>query len=180
MLSINTIKPAEGANRSKKRVGRGMGSGHGKTAARGYNGQLSRAGAGIRPGFEGGQMPLHRRLPKRGFSKWRRKDYNEINIGTLQRAIDDKRLDASTPLDVAVLVETGVLRRAKDGLRVLGNGELKAKLTLRVDHATASAKAAIEKAGGSITLIEKKILAADEAKRKKSEAKKKPAVKGGK
>jgi large subunit ribosomal protein L15 len=122
-------------------------------------------------------MPLHRRLPKRGFNKWRRKDYNEINIGALQQAIDAKRLDASKPVDVASLVAAGVLRRAKHGLRLLGDGEITAKLSLTVDHATASAKAAIEKAGGSITLIEKKILPADEAKRKKSEAKKSKSAK---
>jgi large subunit ribosomal protein L15 len=123
-------------------------------------------------GFEGGQMPLHRRLPKRGFNKWRRKDFNVINVGALQQAIDDKRLDASKPVDVASLVASGLLRRAKDGVRLLGNGAIKAKLALTVDHASVSAKTAIEKAGGSIKLIEKKVLPADEAKRKKTEAKK--------
>jgi large subunit ribosomal protein L15 len=116
-------------------------------------------------------------LPKRGFNKWRRKDYNEINLGFLQQAIDDKRVDASKPLDVATLVEAGVLRRPKDGLRLLGNGEIKSKVKLTVDHATASAKSAVEKAGGSITIIEKKVLAADEEKRKKSEAKKAKSAK---
>ena len=178
-MRLNEIKDKTGSRKFRVRIGRGIGSGVGKTGGRGGKGQTARAGVAL-AGFEGGQMPLHRRLPKRGFSKWRRKDYNEINIGTLQQAVDDKRLDASKPLDVAALVEAGVLRRPKDGLRVLGNGEIKAKLALTVDHATASAKAAIEKAGGSVTLIEKKVLAADEAKRKKSEAKKKPAVKGGK
>ena len=153
------------------RIGRGIGSGLGKTGGRGGKGQTARTGVAI-GGFEGGQMPLHRRLPKRGFNKWRRKDYNEINVGALQSAVDAKRLDATKPVDVAALVAAGVLRRAKDGLRLLGNGEIKAKLALTVDHASASAKAAIEKAGGSIKLIEKKVLPADEAKRKKSEAKK--------
>ena len=178
-MRLNEIKDKAGSRKVRVRIGRGIGSGVGKTGGRGGKGQTARSGVAI-GGFEGGQMPLHRRLPKRGFSKWRRKDFNEINIGALQQAVDDKRLDASKPLDVAGLVEAGVLRRPKDGLRVLGDGEIKAKLTLTVDHATVSAKAAIEKAGGSITLIEKKVLAADEAKRKKSEAKKKPAAKSGK
>jgi large subunit ribosomal protein L15 len=122
-------------------------------------------------------MPLHRRLPKRGFNKWRRKDYNEINIGSLQQAVDEKRLDAGKPVNLEALVAAGILRRGKDGLRVLGSGEITAKLALTVDHATGTARAAIEKAGGSITLIEKKVLPADEAKRKKSAAKKAAANK---
>jgi large subunit ribosomal protein L15 len=176
-MRLNEIKDKVGARKERVRIGRGIGSGVGKTGGRGGKGQTARSGVAI-GGFEGGQMPLHRRLPKRGFNKWRRKDYNEINIGTLQQAIEAKRIDASKPVDVASLVEAGVLRRPKDGLRLLGNGEIKAKLKLTVDHATATAKAAIEKAGGSITVIEPKILAADEAKRKKTEAKKgKPAKK---
>lgn len=183
-MRLNEIKDKVGSRKVRVRIGRGIGSGVGKTGGRGGKGQTARSGVAI-GGFEGGQMPLHRRLPKRGFNKWRRKDYNEINIGALQQAVDDKRLDASKPLDLATLVEAGVLRRPKDGLRVLGAGEIKAKLAMTVDHATVSAKAAIEKAGGSITLIEKKVLPADEAKRKKSEAKKsapkkKPGAKGGK
>jgi large subunit ribosomal protein L15 len=170
-MRLNEIKDKAGARKFRVRIGRGIGSGVGKTGGRGGKGQTARSGVAI-GGFEGGQMPLHRRLPKRGFTKWRRKDYNEINIGALQQAIDDKRLDASKPVDVASLVASGLLRRAKDGLRLLGNGEIKAKLALTVDHASASAKTAIEKAGGSIKLIEKKVLPADEAKRKKSEAKK--------
>lgn len=183
-MRLNEIKDKVGSRKVRVRIGRGIGSGVGKTGGRGGKGQTARSGVAI-GGFEGGQMPLHRRLPKRGFNKWRRKDYNEINIGALQQAVDDKRLDASKPLDLATLVEAGVLRRPKDGLRVLGAGEIKAKLAMTVDHATVSAKAAIEKAGGSITVIEKKVLPADEAKRKKSEAKKsagkkKPAAKAGK
>jgi large subunit ribosomal protein L15 len=170
-MRLNEIKDKAGARKFRVRIGRGIGSGVGKTGGRGGKGQTARSGVAI-GGFEGGQMPLHRRLPKRGFTKWRRKDYNEINIGALQQAVDDKRLDASKPVDVASLVASGLLRRAKDGLRLLGNGEIKAKLALTVDHASASAKTAIEKAGGSIKLIEKKVLPADEAKRKKSEAKK--------
>jgi large subunit ribosomal protein L15 len=163
-MRLNEIKDKVGARKERVRIGRGIGSGVGKTGGRGGKGQTARAGVAI-GGFEGGQMPLHRRLPKRGFNKWRRKDFNVINVGTLQQAIDDKRLDSSKPVDVTALVAAGVLRRPKDGLRVLGDGEIKAKVTLTVDHAAAAAKTALEKAGGSITLIEMKILPADEAKR---------------
>jgi large subunit ribosomal protein L15 len=175
-MRLNEIKDKYGARKERVRIGRGIGSGLGKTGGRGGKGQTARAGVAI-GGFEGGQMPLHRRLPKRGFNKWRRKDFNVINVGALQQAVDDKRLDASKPVDVATLVAAGVLRRPKDGLRLLGDGEIKSKLSLTVDHASAKAKTAIEKAGGSITLIEKKVLAADEAKRKKTEAKKGKAAK---
>jgi large subunit ribosomal protein L15 len=153
------------------RIGRGIGSGVGKQGGRGGKGQTARSGVAI-GGFEGGQMPLHRRLPKRGFNKWRRKDFNEINVGALQQAIDDKRLDAGKPVDVDALVAAGIVRRPKDGLRLLGSGEITAKLSLTVNHASGTAKAAIEKAGGSIKLIVKKVLEADEVKRKKTAAKK--------
>jgi large subunit ribosomal protein L15 len=175
-MRLNEIRDKTGARKVRVRIGRGIGSGAGKTGGRGGKGQTARTGVAI-GGFEGGQMPLHRRLPKRGFNKWRRKDYNEVNVGALQQAIDAKRLDASKPVDSAALIAAGLLRRPKDGLRLLGDGEIRAKLALTVDHASASAKAAIEKAGGSITLIEKKVLAADEAKRKKSEAKKAKSAK---
>ena len=170
-MRLNEIKDKVGARKERVRIGRGIGSGVGKTGGRGGKGQTARSGVAI-GGFEGGQMPLHRRLPKRGFNKWQRKDFKAINIGALQKAVDDKRIDASKPVNLAALVAAGVLRRPKDGLRVLGEGEIKAKLALTVDHASASAKSAIEKAGGSVTLIEKKVLAADEAKRKKTAAKK--------
>ncbi len=170
-MRLNEIRDKVGSRKARVRIGRGIGSGVGKTGGRGGKGQTARTGVAI-GGFEGGQMPLHRRLPKRGFNKWRRKDFNEINIGALQQAVDAKRLDASKPVDLASLVAAGLLRRPKDGLRLLGNGEIKAKLTLTVDHASATAKAAIEKAGGSIKLIERKVLEADEVKRKKTEAKK--------
>jgi large subunit ribosomal protein L15 len=175
-MRLNDIKDNAGARKSRLRIGRGIGSGIGKTGGRGGKGQTARTGVAI-GGFEGGQMPLHRRLPKRGFNKWRPKDYNEINVGALQKAIDDKRIDAGQPIDVASLVAAGVLRRPKDGLRLLGAGEIRAKVSMIVDHATASAKAAVEKAGGSIKLIERKVLAADEAKRTKSAAKKAKAGK---
>lgn len=170
-MRLNEIKDNDGASKTRVRIGRGIGSGVGKTGGRGGKGQTARSGVAI-GGFEGGQMPLHRRLPKRGFNKWRRKDFNEINLGALQKAIDDKRVDAGKPISVASLIEAGVLRRPKGGLRLLGTGELKSKVEITVDHATATAKAAVEKAGGTVTLIEKKVLEADEAKRKKTAAKK--------
>ena len=176
-MRLNDIKDNEGSKKTRVRIGRGIGSGVGKTGGRGGKGQTARSGVRI-GGFEGGQMPLHRRLPKRGFNKWRPSDYNEINVGALQKAIDEKRLDASKPVTVASLVDAGILRRPKDGLRLLGDGELTAKLDLTVNHATANAAAAVEKAGGSLKLIVKKVLADDETKRKKTAAKK--AAKGGK
>jgi len=170
-MRLNGIKDNPGARKVRVRIGRGIGSGLGKMGGRGGKGQTARSGVAI-GGFEGGQMPLHRRLPKRGFNKWRPKDMNEINVGALQKAIDEKRLDAGKPVDVSALVAAGILRRPKDGLRLLGTGELKSRLTLTVNHATASARAAVEKAGGTINLIEVKVLEADVAKAKKTAAKK--------
>lgn len=175
-MRLNSLRDNPGARKSRVRIGRGIGSGLGKMGGRGGKGQTARSGVSI-GGFEGGQMPLHRRLPKRGFNKWRPADFNEINVGALQKAIDEKRLDGSKPIDVAALVAAGVLRRPKDGLRLLGDGELTAKLSITVNHASAKAKAAVEKAGGSVTLIAPKVLAADEAKRQKSAAKKAAAAK---
>ena len=170
-MRLNDIKDNPGARKTRVRIGRGIGSGVGKTGGRGGKGQTARTGVAI-GGFEGGQMPLHRRLPKRGFKSMNRKDWNEINVGALQQAVDEGKLKAGQSVDVTALVDAGILRRPKDGLRLLGTGEIKAKLALTVNHASATAKAAIEKAGGSVSLIEKKVLAADEDKRKKSAAKK--------
>lgn len=175
-MRLNEIKDNPGARKVRLRIGRGIGSGIGKTGGRGGKGQTARTGVAI-GGFEGGQMPLHRRLPKRGFNKWQRKDWNEINVGALQKAVDEGKLKAGQAVDVTALVDAGLLRRPKDGVRLLGAGEIKAKLALTVNHASASAKAAVEKAGGSVTLIEQKVLAADEAKRKKSAAKKASSAK---
>ncbi len=176
-MRLNGIKDNPGARKTRVRIGRGIGSGLGKMGGRGGKGQTARTGVAI-GGFEGGQMPLHRRLPKRGFNKWRPQDFNEINVGSLQQAIEDKRLDGSKPVDLATLIAAGIVRRPKDGLRLLGDGEIKAKISITVNHASAKAKEAIEKAGGKVTLIEAKVIAADEEKRKKSEAKK--AAKGKK
>jgi large subunit ribosomal protein L15 len=178
-MRLNGIKDNAGANKGRVRIGRGIGSGMGKMGGRGGKGQTARTGVAI-GGFEGGQMPLHRRLPKRGFNKWRPENFNEINIGSLQQAIEDKRLDASKPVDVKSLVAAGILRREKDGLRLLGDGEIKSKISITVNHASAKAKAAVEKAGGSVKVIEVKVLEADVAKKKKSDAKKAAKAGGGK
>jgi large subunit ribosomal protein L15 len=175
-MRLNELSDNEGALKRKVRVGRGIGSGLGKTAGRGVKGQKSRTGVAIK-GFEGGQMPLYRRLPKRGFNKWRRKEFNALNLGALQVAIEDGRVDASQPISVESLVQGGVLRRAKDGLRILGQGEIKAAVNITANHATQSAKAAIEKAGGAVNIIEEKVLEADEAKRRKTAEKKAKAAK---
>jgi large subunit ribosomal protein L15 len=147
MLSINTLKPARGANRKNKRVGRGMGSGHGKTATRGYKGQLSRAGASMRPGFEGGQMPLHRRLPKRGFTNIFRKEYAEINLKKLAE------FEAGAKVDPEILKSKGLVKNLRDGLKILGAGELPHALHVRAHKFSKSAKEKIEKVGGTIEVI---------------------------
>lgn len=178
-MRLNDIRDNAGARKLRVRIGRGIGSGVGKTGGRGGKGQTARAGVRL-GGFEGGQMPLYRRLPKRGFNKWRQKDFNELSLGGLQKAIDAGKLDAGKPIDVATLVEAGVLRRPKDGVRLLGTGEITAKVAITVNHATASAREAVEKAGGAVTLIEVKVLPADEEKRKKTAAKKAASGKGNK
>jgi large subunit ribosomal protein L15 len=134
------------------RVGRGIGSGKGKTSGRGGKGQTARSGVRIK-GFEGGQMPLHRRLPKRGFNNIFRLDFAEINLDRLQQAIDAKLVDIKETVTAESLVKTGVLRRAKDGLRLLGRGEIKAKLAIEVHGASKSAIAAVEKAGGTVKIL---------------------------
>ena len=169
-MRLNELKDNPGSRKMRVRVGRGIGSGMGKQAGRGGKGQTARSGVRL-GGFEGGQMPLHRRLPKRGFNKRNRKEFNEINLGRLQAAVDAKVIDAGKPVHAGVLLAAGLIRRTLDGVRLLGDGELKVKLALTVNHASAKAKAAVEQAGGSIALIEKKVLAADVAKREKTAAK---------
>jgi large subunit ribosomal protein L15 len=150
-MKLNDLKDNDGARYKFKRVGRGIGSGKGKTAGRGVKGQKARSGVtGIRQ-FEGGQMPLYMRMPKRGFNKPNRASYVELNVGRLQAAIDAGAVDASKKIDAASLVAAGVIRRARDGVRLLGVGELKSKIDIEVSHATAGARAAVEKAGGSVT-----------------------------
>jgi len=151
-MKLHELKDRPGARKTRKRIGRGIGSGKGKTGGRGGKGQTARSGVAIK-GFEGGQMPIHRRLPKRGFTNIFRKTMNEVNLGRVQQAIDAGKLDAGATIDVAALVKGGVLRRAKDGVRLLGGGELTAKVTFTVDGASKSAVAAVEKAGGSVTIL---------------------------
>jgi large subunit ribosomal protein L15 len=152
-MKLHELAGSAGARKTRKRIGRGIGSGKGKTGGRGGKGQTARSGVRIK-GFEGGQMPLHRRLPKRGFknTKFALK-LNEVNLRRLQAAIDAGRLDASGKIDAAALVKAGLLRRAKDGVRLLGDGEIKAKVNLTVYGASKSAVAAVEKAGGSVEIL---------------------------
>jgi len=151
-MKLNELRDIDGASKPRKRVGRGIGSGTGKTGGRGVKGQKSRSGVAIK-GFEGGQMPIYRRLPKRGFTNIFAKKYNVVSVGRLQAAIDAKKLDAKKTIDVAALIAAGVVRREKDGVRVLSDGDLKAKLTLEVAGASKSAIEKIEKAGGSVKLV---------------------------
>ncbi|MGY4571113.1 MULTISPECIES: 50S ribosomal protein L15 [Bradyrhizobium] len=151
-MKLSDIADNAGSRKKRMRVGRGIGSGKGKTSGRGGKGQTARSGVRIK-GFEGGQMPMHRRLPKRGFNNIFRLDFAEINLDRLQEAIDNKLVDASATVNVESLVKAGVLRRAKDGLRLLGRGEIKTKLTIEAHGASKSAIAAVEKAGGSVKIL---------------------------
>lgn len=151
-MKLNEIADNPGARKSRVRIGRGIGSGVGKTGGRGGKGQTARAGVRIK-GFEGGQMPLHRRLPKRGFNNIFGRDLNEVNLDRVQAAIDAGKLDSGATVDAEALVKAGVLRRVKDGVRLLGRGELKAKVAFEVYGASQSAVAAVEKAGGSVKVL---------------------------
>ena len=151
-MKLNEIRDNEGATKNRMRVGRGIGSGKGKQAGRGGKGQTARSGVAIK-GFEGGQMPLHRRLPKRGFNNPGARDLNEVNLGRIQAAVEAGKLDTAAPVTVETLVAAGVLSKPRDGVKVLGNGELSAALTFQVTGASKSATAAIERAGGSVTLL---------------------------
>ncbi len=162
MTKLNELSPREGSTKARMRVGRGPGSGKGKTSGRGVKGQKSRTGVSIN-GFEGGQMPLYMRMPKRGFNNPFAKDLAEVNFWRLEQAIAAGKLDPKKPIDGQVLVAAGVLRRVKDGVRLLGKGELKSKLDLTVHSASASAKAAMEKAGGKLTLTKPEAAPADPA-----------------
>jgi large subunit ribosomal protein L15 len=183
-MRLNEIRDRPGATSAKKRLGRGIGSGLGKTAGKGTKGQKARAGVAIK-GFEGGQMPLHRRLPKRGFKNIFAKKYNELNLGKIQGAIDAGALDGKKPITIDALKEAGLIRRAKDGVRLLGQGEIKGKLAFEVTGASASAIKAVEAKGGTVTLKSitgREAPAADKIKADKTAAKRaaKAAPKGGK
>ena len=150
-MKLNDLKDNAGARKARKRVGRGIGSGLGKTGGRGQKGQKSRSGVAI-AGYEGGQMPLYRRLPKRGFNPINGKRFAVVNVGRLQAAIDAGRLDAGKPVTETALTESGIVTRLRDGVRILGGGELTAKLQIEVTGASQAAIAAVEKAGGKVTL----------------------------
>ncbi len=154
-MRLNEIRDNAGATKNRKRVGRGIGSGTGKTAAKGQKGQKSRSGVSLL-GFEGGQMPLYRRLPKRGFNNPFTKDFAELTTGKLQKAIDAGHLDAKKAISATELLAAGVVRKSKDGVRLLNKGELSAKVELDIAHASAGAIAVVEKAGGSVKVAEKK------------------------
>jgi large subunit ribosomal protein L15 len=151
-MKLTDLRDNEGATKNRMRVGRGIGSGKGKTAGRGVKGQKARTGVAIK-GFEGGQMPLHRRLPKRGFNNIGATDLNEVNLGRIQEAVDAGKLDKKATVTIETLVAAGVCSKPRDGVKILGVGELKAKLAFEVFRASKSAVAAIEKAGGSIKVL---------------------------
>ena len=159
-MKLNELSDNAGATKKRKRVGRGPGSGTGKMAGRGIKGQKSRSGVAIN-GFEGGQMPLYMRLPKRGFNNINAKTHAVVNLGLLQKFIDAKKLDAKKPITEAVLVESGLVTRVKDGVRILGKGELTSKIDLTVTGASKSAVAAVEKLGGKLTVTAKVKAAAE-------------------
>ncbi len=165
-MKLNELKYNEGATHNSKRVGRGIGSGKGKTCGSGQKGQKARSGVAIN-GFEGGQMPLYKRLPKRGFTNIFAKKYVEVSLARLQEALDNKLIDAKGTIDEAALVKGKVIRRKKDGVRLLATGELKSKVDLKIAGATAGAIAAVEKAGGKIELTAPKEIEAKEAKKTK-------------
>jgi large subunit ribosomal protein L15 len=154
-MKLNEIRNNEGAHKRKAKVGRGSSSGLGKTSGRGVKGAKARTGTKVY-GFEGGQMPLHMRMPKRGFNNIFANDFSELNLGRLQKAIDEKRIDAGAKINEETLRKAGLVHKSRDGVRLLGEGEIKAKLDIEVAGASASAKAAVEKAGGTIVLTFKK------------------------
>jgi large subunit ribosomal protein L15 len=151
-MQLTDLRDNPGATKARKRVGRGIGSGSGKTAGRGVKGQKSRSGVAIK-GFEGGQNPIHMRLPKRGFNNPSRLKFTEVSLGRLQTAIDEGKLDAKSPVTAEAMVAAGVIRRPRDGVRLLGSGELKAKIQIEVAGATESATKAVEAAGGSVKVL---------------------------
>lgn len=150
-MKLNELANKPGSTKPRKRIGRGIGSGTGKTGGRGVKGQKSRSGVAIK-GFEGGQMPIHMRLPKRGFNNINSKTFVPVNIGRLQEAIDAKKIDIKKPITIDVLKEAGVVTRVKDGVRLLAKGEIKSKVNIEVSGASAAAIAAVEKAGGTVTV----------------------------
>ncbi|MGB3501230.1 MAG: 50S ribosomal protein L15 [Mesorhizobium sp.] len=170
-MKLNEIRDNEGSSKSRKRVGRGIGSGKGKTGGRGVKGQKSRSGVAIN-GFEGGQMPLYRRLPKRGFTNISAKSFATVSLGRIQTAIDAKKLDAKATIDGEALVKAGVIRRVKDGVRLLSDGELTSKVAFSLAGASKAAMEKLEKAGSSFAVAAAKAAAADEGEAKPAKGKK--------
>lgn len=150
-MKLNEIRDNDGARKLRTRVGRGIGSGKGKTAGSGHKGQKARSGVAIH-GFEGGQMPIYRRLPKRGFTSMNKKDFQVLNLGRLQKAIDAKKVDAGKPITIETLVEAGVVGKVVDGVRLLAKGDLTSKVDITVTGASKGAVEAVEKAGGKVTV----------------------------
>tara|TARA_A100001234_G_scaffold220505_1_gene233649 strand:+ start:1835 stop:2314 length:480 start_codon:yes stop_codon:yes gene_type:complete len=153
-MELNKLNDNDGAKSSKKRLGRGVGSGLGKTSGRGHKGQKSRSGVSIK-GFEGGQMPIHRRLPKRGFNKHNRKVYRILNLGDLQKVIDNGKIDIKKEINSSVILSSGVIKNLKDGIRILARGKITSKVNILVDGASKNAIEQVEKAGGNLAVIEK-------------------------
>ncbi|MBX4336335.1 50S ribosomal protein L15 [Bartonella raoultii] len=152
-MKLNELSDCEGATKRRKRVGRGIGSGTGKTGGRGVKGQKSRSGVSLN-GFEGGQMPIYRRLPKRGFKNYFAKSYNEVSLGRIQLAVDSGKLNVEKPVDAVALKEAGIIRRVKDGIRLLSDGTLKDKIIFHVSGASEAARIKVEKAGGQVIIPE--------------------------
>ena len=153
-MELNNLNDNEGAKRPKKRLGRGTGSGLGKTSGRGHKGQKSRSGSTIN-GFEGGQMPIHRRLPKRGFKKYNRKIYKIINLGDVQKSIDIGKIDASKPIDTSAILSSGLISTQNDGIRLLSRGKVTSKIEIQVTGASTAAIENVKKAGGNVNIISK-------------------------
>ena len=159
-MQLNTLKDNKGATSSIKRVGRGTGSGIGKTSGKGHKGQKSRSGVSIN-GFEGGQMPIHRRLPKRGFKKYNRKTYKILNLGDIQNLIDEGKIDSAKEINNEIIISSGIFSNIKDGIRVLARGEIKTKVNIIVNGASKSAIEKVKKVGGSINILQKKEITKD-------------------
>ena len=159
-MELNTLKDNKGATSSLKRVGRGTGSGIGKTSGKGHKGQKSRSGVSIN-GFEGGQMPIHRRLPKRGFKKYNRSTYKILNLGDIQNIIDKGKIDPNKEINNKIIISSGIFSNIKDGIRVLARGEIKNKVNIIVNGASKTAVEKVKKAGVSITILEKKEITKD-------------------
>ena len=153
-MELNKLNDNNGATSSRKRIGRGTGSGIGKTSGKGHKGQKSRSGVSIN-GFEGGQMPIHRRLPKRGFKKYNRKVYRILNLGEIQKLVDNGKIDHSKEIDNSSLLSSGIFANIKDGIRILARGEIKSKVNIKVNGASKTAVEQVKKAGGNITIISK-------------------------